>query len=89
MSQTHYFCPLCPTANVFQNYSTLFAHIRNKHRDESSFTIRCELSVLCGSRYSSFESYRQHIYRCHRSLIDSSDDNNDSMDTGDVFGRSW
>ncbi|CAF4589297.1 unnamed protein product, partial [Rotaria magnacalcarata] len=35
--------------------------------------IRCELNALCGSRYSSFDSYRQHIYRCHRSLIDPFD----------------
>ncbi|CAM2701852.1 unnamed protein product [Rotaria socialis] len=35
------------------------------------FRGKCELDVSCGSRYSSFDSYRRHIYRCHRSLIDS------------------
>jgi hypothetical protein len=86
MRQSHYFCPLCLSANVFQNYSTLFAHIRNEHCEDSPFVIRCELSILCGSRYSSFNSYRQHIYRCHRSLIDSIDNNDDSPHTDDIFG---
>jgi hypothetical protein len=87
MSQAHYFCPLCPSANIFHNYSTLFSHIRNKHSEESSLTIRCELSMFCGSRYSSFDSYRRHIYRCHRSLIDSFDNNhNDSLDIDGIFG---
>jgi hypothetical protein len=73
MAGKHYFCPLCISPNVFQNYSTLFTHIRNEHREEPSFSIRCELTVLCGSRYSSFDSYRRHMYRCHRTLVDSFD----------------
>lgn len=71
MSPLHHFCPLCATSNVFQTFSTLFAHIRKEHREEPLFNIRCELSPFCGSRYSSFDSYRRHIYRCHRSLIDA------------------
>jgi hypothetical protein len=62
MSQQHYFDPLCISPNVFQNYPTLFTHIRNEHREESSLSIRCELGVFCGSRYSSFDSYRNHIH---------------------------
>ena len=78
MSQSHYFCPICPSAIVFRNFSTLFIHIRNEHREESPFNVRCELSVFCGSRYSSFESYRRHLYRCHRNLVESFD-NNDAV----------
>jgi len=77
MSQTHYFFPLCITPNVFENYSSLFKHIRAEHYEDPSFGIRCELSVSCGFRYSTFNSYRRHIYRCHQSLIDSFDTNND------------
>ncbi|CAF1047694.1 unnamed protein product, partial [Didymodactylos carnosus] len=44
-----------------------------RYFQEPPFSIRCELTVHCGSRYSSFESYRCHIYRCHRTLIDSMD----------------
>ena len=77
MSERHYFCPLCINPNVFKNYSSLFKHIRQEHYKDPSFGIRCELSVFCGFRYSTFNSYRQHIYRCHRSLIDSSDIDND------------
>ena len=73
MSHDHYFCPLCTSANVFKSYSTLFTHNRNEHSDESPCMIRCELNALCGFQYSSFDSYRQHIYRCHRSLIDPFD----------------
>ena len=76
MSHTHYFCPVCFSSNVFENYPTLFKHIRTEHRDESSFSIRCELSIACGSRYSSFDSYRHHIYRCHRYLLDSFESDN-------------
>ena len=79
MSTAHYFCPLCTTPNVFTNYPLLFKHIRKEHREDSSFRIRCELSVFCGSRYTTFDSYRQHIYRCHRSLIDSFNNTNDSI----------
>ncbi len=74
MNQRHHFCSLCPSANLFTDFRSLFLHVRNEHREESPFTIRCELSVLCGSRYSSFDSYRLHLYRCHRDLIISSDD---------------
>ncbi|CAM4827088.1 unnamed protein product, partial [Rotaria magnacalcarata] len=76
MSEAHYFCPLCHSPNLFQNYSTLFTHIRNQHREESPFSIRCELTALCGCVYSSFNSYRRHIYRCHRTLIDSFENSN-------------
>ncbi|CAF2577149.1 unnamed protein product [Rotaria sp. Silwood2] len=75
MSQQHYFCPLCISSSAFHNYRTLFTHIRHEHREESSFNIRCELGALCGSRYSSFDSYRNHIYCCHRSLFGSFDNN--------------
>ncbi|CAF1572606.1 unnamed protein product, partial [Adineta steineri] len=67
----------------FQHYPKLFAHIRDEHREESPFSIRCELSMMCGSRYSSYDSYRRHIYRCHRSLLDSLD-NNDTMSSADI-----
>ena len=75
MSQQHYFCPCCVSSNVFYNYCALFKHIRNEHCDESFFNVRCELSPSCGSRYSSFDSFRRHIYRCHRFLVDSFDNN--------------
>ncbi|CAF4055395.1 unnamed protein product [Rotaria magnacalcarata] len=78
MSQQHYFCPLCISSSGFHNYRTLFTHIRIEHRKESSFNIRCELSASCGSRYSTFDSYRSHIYRYHHSLVDLSD-NNDTV----------
>ncbi|CAF4944729.1 unnamed protein product, partial [Rotaria socialis] len=97
MSQTHYFCPLYSSANVFRNYSALFRHIRYAHCEDTSFSIRCELSVCCGSCYSSFDSYRCHIYCCHRSLVDSFDsdsvipsniDNNDSYIQPDANNQS-
>ncbi|CAF4377464.1 unnamed protein product [Rotaria socialis] len=58
---------------------------------------RCELSVCCGSCYSSFDSYRCHIYCFHRSLVDSFDsdsvipsniDNNDSYIQPDANNQS-
>lgn len=85
MSQQHFFCPLCESSNVFQNYRTLFTHIRNEHREESTFNIRCELDISCGSRYSSFDSYRSHIYRYHRPLIDSFDHNDSGSSNMDDF----
>ncbi|CAF4213849.1 unnamed protein product [Adineta steineri] len=39
--------------------------------------------MMCGSRYSSYDSYRRHIYRCHRSLLDSLD-NNDTILSDDI-----
>lgn len=87
MSEAHYFCPLCQSPNLFQNYSTLFIHIRNQHREESPFNIRCELTAFCGCVYSSFESYRRHIYRCHRTLIDSFENSNGVASNIDVLGN--
>ena len=75
MSETYYFCPICIIPNVFEKYSSLFKHIREYHRVNPSFGIRCELSAFYGFRYSNFDSYRRHIYRCHHSLLDSLDDN--------------
>lgn len=83
MSQQHYFCPCCVSTNVFYNYCAVFKHIRNEHRNESFFNIRCELSPSCGSRYSSFDSFRRHIYRCHRSLIDPFDNNDTTLSNTD------
>ncbi|CAF1288923.1 unnamed protein product [Rotaria sordida] len=57
------------SANVVSWLQTFIA-------DES--IIRYFRGVFCGSRYSSFDSYRSHIYRYHRSLIDSFD-NNDTV----------
>ena len=79
MSETYYFCPICTIPNVFKKYSLLFKHIREYHRNDRSFGIRCELSAFCGFRYSNFDSYRRHIYRCHRSLLDSQDDNKSNI----------
>lgn len=85
MSETYYFCPICTIPNVFKKYSLLFKHIREYHRNDSCFGIRCELSFFCGFRYSSFDSYRRHIYRCHRSLLDGFDDNeNDISNVNDI-----
>ena len=86
MSQLHYFCPLYTSPNIFQHYPTLFAHIRYEHRDDAPYNIRCELSILCGSRYSSFDSYRCHVYSCHRSLFDPIDnDDNISSNINNIF----
>ena len=86
MSQLHYFCPLCTSPNILQHYPTLFAHIRHEYRHKASFNIRCELSILCESRYSSFDSYRCHIYHCHRSLFDPIDnDDNISSNINNTF----
>lgn len=76
MPQTYFFCTLCLSVNVFQNYPLLFTHIRNQHRDDSFFTIQCEVTSLCGSRYTSLNSYRHHIYRCYRTLLYSLDNDN-------------
>ncbi|CAF4606578.1 unnamed protein product [Rotaria socialis] len=68
-----------------------------RHLQDTSFSIRCELSVCCGSCYSSFDSYRCHIYCFHRSLVDSFDsdsvipsniDNNDSYIQPDANNQS-
>lgn len=79
MSEACYFCPFCVAPTVFKNYISFFKHVREYHRDDPSFSIRCELSVFCGFRYSTFDSYRRHIYRCHRSLLDSLDDSNNNL----------
>lgn len=86
MSQPYYFCPLCISSSVFHNFFTLFTHIRNEHSGDPFFNIRCELGAFCGSRYSSFSSYKKHIYRCHRCLLDLSDNNyNVSSNLDDIL----
>jgi hypothetical protein len=70
MAAQVYFCPLCPGSTISYSFSSFHVHIRRYHQHDKPFSIRCELTSLCGSRYSSYDSYKCHLYRCHRDLLD-------------------
>ena len=48
-------------------------HIGAFHAQDADFNICCGISG-CPRTYQKFHSYRQHIYRCHREILDGIDD---------------
>jgi hypothetical protein len=68
-----YFCPLCQNHQPFHAFVILYKHIRSIHRNDIPFNIRCTLNLTCGSVYTTFESYRSHLNRYHRELLNDYD----------------
>ncbi|CAM4969226.1 unnamed protein product [Rotaria socialis] len=64
-----HFCPLCQNHQSFSAFVSLYKHIRSIHRNDKTFNIRCSLNPGCGSVYTTFESYRSHLNRYHRDLL--------------------
>ncbi|CAF3502492.1 unnamed protein product [Rotaria sordida] len=72
MSENSYFCQLCSSTSAYYSFDALYTHINLVHGNDRSFKLRCELTPLCGSIYTTFASYKCHIYRHHRDLISKS-----------------
>ena len=68
-SQNYYFCSLCIQPKSYNTFRKLFQHIRYVRNGDPNFKIRSELGPLCGTIYSTFSSYKAHIYREHTDLI--------------------
>ncbi|CAM4845515.1 unnamed protein product [Rotaria magnacalcarata] len=64
-----YSCSLCQNHQSFPAFVILYKHIRSIHRNDMLFNIRCTLNITCGSVYTTFESYRSHLSRYHRDLL--------------------
>ncbi|CAF4094505.1 unnamed protein product [Rotaria magnacalcarata] len=69
-SKNHYFCPLCVESKPNSTFRKLFKHLQYVHIGEANFKIRCELGPLCGTLYSTFASYKTHIYREHADILE-------------------
>ncbi|CAF1375267.1 unnamed protein product [Rotaria sordida] len=72
MSENSYFRQLCSSTSAYYSFDALYTHINLVHGNDRSFKLRCELTPLCGSIYTTFASYKCHIYRHHRDLISKS-----------------
>ena len=60
-------CPLCCEYN-FRALSEFLRHVRLSHADKPNFHLQCNLQ-RCSRTYTSFESYRNHIYNYHDTSI--------------------
>jgi hypothetical protein len=77
MSGNCHFCQLCINSPAYCSFDSLYAHINLVHGNDPSFKLRCELTPLCGSIYTTLPSYKSHIYKNHRELISKSLDKED------------
>ncbi|XP_075741514.1 uncharacterized protein LOC142791002 [Rhipicephalus microplus] len=59
-------CPRCPFSSA--KFCKVIWHIRD-HRHDTDFSVMCGVQG-CAKTYHEFESYRRHIYRCHRSYVE-------------------
>ncbi|KAL1469919.1 hypothetical protein MTO96_040774 [Rhipicephalus appendiculatus] len=59
-------CPRCPFSSA--KFCKVVWHIRD-HRHDTDFSVMCGVQG-CAKTYREFESYRRHLYRCHRSYVD-------------------
>ncbi|CAF3993437.1 unnamed protein product [Rotaria magnacalcarata] len=68
--KNYYFCPLWAESKANCTFRKLFKHIRYVHGRQGNFKVRCELGPLCGTTYSTFATYKSHIYREHGDILD-------------------
>ena len=59
----------------------LLSHIGLIHQHESNFFITCNIHQ-CSRSYAKFESYRVHLYRHHRPLLDVQHGENEDLAQG-------
>ncbi|CAF2114746.1 unnamed protein product [Rotaria magnacalcarata] len=69
-SVNHYFCPLCVESKPNCTFRKLFTQLQHIHNGKAHLKIRCELGPLCGTIYSTFASYKTHIYREHVDILE-------------------
>ncbi len=60
----------CTICNRFaaQHFLAVLRHIGQVHQFEPNFQVKCGLDG-CPLRYTSYPSYRSHVYRKHRNVL--------------------
>ncbi|CAF4843133.1 unnamed protein product [Rotaria socialis] len=66
------FCKFCTINRSFNKFFDYFRHITLYHANERNFQLTCDISSCCGVVYKTFTSYKMHIHRHHRSLLNPS-----------------
>lgn len=69
------YCPRCPYFS--EQFTKVVNHIGVVHSGDDNFTVYCGIAG-CTNSYNRFSSYKTHLYRCHRDLLES---------TGSAFDR--
>ena len=67
MSSMHR-CSICPEFAAIK-YSQVLYHINLIHGSKPNFRVTCGLDS-CPATYSNYESFRSHVYRKHRNVLD-------------------
>ncbi|CAF3969959.1 unnamed protein product [Rotaria sp. Silwood1] len=70
MSSRNFLCSFCLNNRSFNKFSDYFRHITLYHASEPHFRLICNLSDSCGRLYKTFISYKAHIHRHHKYLLD-------------------
>ena len=63
-----YACSLCDSF-ASPSFATVLRHIGNTHASDYNLNISCPVPG-CLRSYMNFKSFRLHVYRKHRSLLD-------------------
>jgi hypothetical protein len=70
MSAAVFVCSFCLIKRSFNTFSDYFRHVTLYHTSEPRFQLICNLSDNCGLLYKTFISYKAHIHRHHKHLLD-------------------
>lgn len=67
-------CWRCPLCNFFATHSVkgVIRHIGSVHSHEANFSITCGLQS-CPRSYVNFHSYKRHVYKKHRDILELDD----------------
>jgi uncharacterized C2H2 Zn-finger protein len=69
MSTRDFLCKICMTNRSFNKFPDYFRHITLYHANEPDFQLTCDISNSCGVMYKTFTSYKMHIHRHHKFLL--------------------
>ncbi|XP_049519397.1 uncharacterized protein LOC125943886 [Dermacentor silvarum] len=60
-------CSMCPFFSC--QLARVITHVRRVHSAEPNFNVYCGIEG-CANKYTNFNSYRSHLYRHHRNLLE-------------------
>ena len=69
MSTGDFLCKFCITKRSFSKFCDYFRHVTLYHANEPDFRLTCDIFNSCGVTYKTFASYKMHIHRHHKNLL--------------------
>lgn len=69
MSTKDFLCNFCTTNRSFSKFCNYFRHVTLYHANEPDFRLTCDIFNSCGVTYKTFTSYKMHVHRHHKNLL--------------------